>query len=87
MLSDVIDDHAPIKERKLKAKTAFMNGDLRRYIYRNICYLIARMALLVHQLLINLKRSKKGLLDLWKWPYIYPQCIIKVYKHSTTSRP
>ena len=38
MLSDVIDDYAPIKERKLRAEKnpAFMNGDLRRPIYRNI---------------------------------------------------
>ena len=34
LLSDVIDQHAPIKERKLKAKkTAFMNGELRRALY------------------------------------------------------
>ena len=35
MLTEVINEHAPIKERKLKAKKpAFMNGDLRRAIYK-----------------------------------------------------
>ena len=35
LLTEVINEHAPIKERKLKAKKpAFMNGDLRRAVYK-----------------------------------------------------
>lgn len=35
VLTDVIDEHAPIKERISKArKPAFMNGNLRRAIYK-----------------------------------------------------
>ena len=35
MLTEVINEHAPIKERKLNAKKpAFMNGDSRRAIYK-----------------------------------------------------
>ena len=35
MLTEVINEHAPIKERKLKAnKPAFMNGDLHQPIYK-----------------------------------------------------